>query len=46
MHVELAPRRREAVHASHRRPGIGHDAHEQRPGRGGGVKKVQVVEIA
>ncbi len=46
MHVELAPRLREAVHASHRRPGAEHDAHEQSPGRGGGVKQVHVVKIA
>ena len=44
MHVELAARRREAVACSGRRPAVVRSGREQRPGHGGGVERVEVVE--
>jgi hypothetical protein len=46
MHVEPAPRRREAVAVSGRRAGGVVRGGEQGPGHGGGVERVQVVESA
>jgi hypothetical protein len=46
VHVELAPRRREAVAESGRRTGGVERGREQGPGHGGGVEGVQVVEKA
>ena len=44
VHVEQAPRRREAVSVSGRRmAGVVRDR-EQRPGHGGGVERVQVAK--
>ncbi len=45
MHIELAPSRREAVAGSGSRPAVGRSGREPRPGHGGGVERVQVVEF-
>ena len=45
MHVEQAPRRREAVAGSGERWGAGRGGGEVGPGHGGGVVDVQVAEI-
>ncbi len=44
MHVELAPRRREAVTKSDRRVGIADGDGNVRPGHDDGVEGVEVVE--
>jgi hypothetical protein len=46
VHVELAPRRREAVTLSGRRGRAGRCGGQVRPGHGGGVVDVQVMEVA